>query len=217
MAVKKILKILNIFMINLTFILLVLIAGFAGCGKNTDGEPEPGNTGLLPEETFNNPSEPEPDIIKKNIMDIPVEDNADGGRCGDGFVFVYNGVNVYMGDYIENILTEMGPPTDYYESESCTSEGMMQTYCYGGGLEIASSAKTESDGYRIFMVSLTDDINSTAEGIYIGQTADDMIKIYGTGYEEIFGCYKYVKNGAGLSFDVDGDIITCITYNLINV
>lgn len=222
MGVKKILIII------LAVILLLLNFSLTGCEKQTDAEPVNNNNGLLPEETFKNPAEPEQDT-DENITDIPVEteDNADpadsaddnldsGSKCGDGFVFVYNGISVYMGDYIENILTDMGTPTDYYESESCTSDGMMKTYCYGG-LEIASYAKTESDEYRIFMVTLMDDINSTAEGLYIGQTAGDMIKIYGTEYEEIFGCYKYVRNGAGLSFDVDGDIITCITYNLINV
>ena len=226
----------QIFIIIAAIILLLFLS--AGCDKKPGDENDKinesdindisGDSGIDNPEVSENPIEAKtenpPDGNDDNLDSAdsvdsaePVGENAGNEKCEDGFVFIYNGVKVYIGDYIENILAETGTPTDYYESESCTSDGMMKTYCYGGGLEISSYAKTETDEYRIFMVNLMDDVNSTAEGLYIGQTVDDMIRIYGNEYEEIFGSYKYIKNGTGLSFDVDGDIITAISYSLINV
>lgn len=210
----------KIFIIFLSVILLLLsLLLISGCAEQT----KPENSA--------NPESDKSDIthFTANLDDLPNSDSNsnDGneaeaqetgsGICEDGFVFIYNGVPVYMGEYIENILPEIGPYADCYENESCTSAGMMQAYCYSG-LEISAYAKTEADEFRIFSVILIDDSISTAEGIYIGQTVGDMTAAYGAEYETLPGIgYKYVKNGTSLFFDVDGDIITAITYTLLNV
>jgi len=207
----KLLK--KIFIINLAVILLML--SFTSCDKpleipeNTDG-PGTGAANITDTSDSND--------------DAGTDESATGANNGngngiykDGFVFIYNGTTVYLGGYIKSVLAEIGAPTDYYESDSCTSDGMMQTYCYGG-LEIYTYAKTDTDEYRIFSVALMDDVNSTAEGIYIGQTVGDMTALYGAEYESIPGFYyKYTKNGTALTFDVDEDIIIAITYMLLNV
>jgi len=134
----------------------------------------------------------------------------------DGFVFVCGGVNLYMGLSIEAAVEGLGEWIDYYESESCTSEGMMVTYIYPG-FEVSGYAKTEGEKYRIFSVILTDDSVATAEGIYIGGSIGDMEAAYGNDHESLPGFYKYEKNGTSLSFDVDGEAISAITYLLLNI
>ena len=134
----------------------------------------------------------------------------------EGFAFVYGGETIYMGDYIDGVVERLGSFFDYIESESCTSEGMMKTYYYSGA-EISAYAKTEGDRYRIFSIILTDDSVSTAEGVYIGQKEGDMAAAYGTDYQSVPGVCKYTKNGTGLTFDLEGEDIICITYTLLEI
>ena len=208
-------KIFIIILSVILFILLLLLS--AGCGNQTDIKSGENPTDAIPAAA--NIDITDIDAPAKNDDGNNTESKDNGGKIKyeDGFVFIYNGAPVYMGDYIGDFLTETGFNSDYYESESCTSAGMMRTYSYGG-IEIYTYARTEADEYRIFSVALFDDSFSTAEGIYIGQTVDDMTAVYGTVYESLPGFYyKYEKNGTALSFDVDGDIITAITYTLLNI
>lgn len=201
---KYLKKIAVIVLIVLTVLFLLL---FAGCNNQTLAEIGDGDINK------------NADSITQQAADSESETAPESGKLlyEDGFVFMYNGTAVYMGDYIENFLAETGLPSDYIESESCTSAGLMRTYAYGG-LEIYTYAKSESEEYRIFSVALFDDSSPTAEGIYIGQTVDDMIKLYGADCESLPGFfYTYEKNGTSLSFNIDGDIITAITYKLLNV
>ena len=205
----------KMFIIILAIMLLLL---FTGCDKQTENK------------TSENPAALETDAV--NIADTGTKDQAaennggdkaqetatvESGRYEDGFVFKYNGNAVYLGDYIEVVLTIIGPETDYHESDSCTSDGIMKTYSYAG-FDISTYGKNETDKFRIFSIELFDDSNSTAEGIYIGQTIAEMTAVYGSECEALPGfCYKYEKNGTSLKFDVDGDIITAITYTLLNI
>ena len=136
----------------------------------------------------------------------------------DGFAFSYNGADIYMGEYIENILPKLGAGSNSYISESCTSEGMMAAYVYSG-VEISAYAKTEADEYRVFSATFRDDSVATAEGVYIGMRVGEMEAAYEAynGDREIMEgfYYKYFKNGTALSFDADGEIIIGITYQLL--
>ena len=136
----------------------------------------------------------------------------------DGFTFSYSGADICMGEYIENIMPSLGPESDSSVSDSCTSEGMMVIYVYGG-VEISAYAKTEADEYRIFSATFRDDSVATAEGICIGQPAGEMLsayEAYNGDHEELDGFYyKYFKNGTALSFDVENDVVIGITYQLL--
>ena len=71
------------------------------------------------------------------------------GRHEDGFVFTHKGINIYMGEYINNILPALGPELNRFGSDSCAFDGVMIAYTYGG-FEILAYAKTEADEYNIF-------------------------------------------------------------------
>ena len=192
----------KIFVITVMIILILL---FAGCADQSEI--------MQATESAKSTETTEITELTNETSDEPGE-YADKIVFDDGFAFIYNGVDIYMGEYIENVISKIGAGSDSFISESCTSEGMMITHIYGG-FEISAYAKTEGDEYRIFSIELRDDSVATAEKIYIGQTADDMIAVYGTDYEDIFGFYRYNKNGAALGFSVDGGVITGITYQLL--
>ena len=53
---------------------------------------------------------------------------------------------------------------------------------------------------------------STAEGVCIGGTKQDMLNAYGDGYTEENGMLVYAKDGMKLCFIVKDDEITSIQY-----
>ena len=146
------------------------------------------------------------------------EDNEDGAKK-DGFIFIYNNITIYLGEYMGRILGELGPEKDYYESPSCAFEGMAKIYSYNG-FDISNYLKNKTDNDRVYSITFNDDSISTVEGIYIGQTFDDMISVYGTEYKEykeIPGLYKYEKGGTELSFNIENDIIISISYQVADI
>jgi len=195
----------KIFILTAAIILLLAIAGCTNTTEERPGEiiepsAKPAATAAAANEP-DEPDEPEAEPDKTTVFE-------------NGFVFVYNGADIYMGEYIENVLPALGPESDSFLSESCTSDGMMITYIYGG-FEISAYAQTDGERYRIFSIELRDDSVATPEGVYIGQTEAELTVAYGAEYEDIFGFYRYTKNGTALGFNIDGGVITGITYQLL--
>ena len=165
----------------------------------------------------NNLSETEDDIsVYDTVIDLSNIVNADNGE--ERFVFIYNNTVIYLGEYIEHILTELEPATEYYEYDSCSFEGIAKIYSYSG-FEISTYLKNKTDRDRVYSVNFYDDSVSTVEGIRIGQTYNDMIKSYGTGYKMIpeIGLYMYIKNGTVLSFKIEDNIIAAISYEIEDI
>ena len=73
-------------------------------------------------------------------------------------------------------LTALGEPLSYFEAASCAFEGLDKTYTYAG-----FTVMTRPDGNKDYInaIFLTDDSLTTAKGIYIGSSADDVIAAYG--------------------------------------
>jgi hypothetical protein len=135
----------------------------------------------------------------------------------DDFIFLYNNVTICLDEYIEPILTELEPVTEYYEYQSCSFDGMAKIYSYDGfGLETYLKDKTDKD--RVYSITFYDESVSTVEGIYMGQTFDDMISAYGKDYNEISsGAYRYERNKTILSFNIQDNIIISILYQIADI
>jgi len=210
----------KIFMLNLTLILPLAILLLTACGNQPDVPSNadiPENSGISIERNTDTDGGEIEEIAKTDdINNINSENINSSNLKKDGFVFVYNGTSVYLGEYGDRVLEELAPVLkDYGEFDNCTSDGMLKTYYYSG-FDLSTFVREETDRERVYSIALTDDSVSTAEGIYIGQTVADMIAAYGTQYEEMPGFfYRYSKGGTGLSFDIDNDIITAITYTLL--
>jgi hypothetical protein len=157
--------------------------------------------------------------VEQNTPEESTEDiNAESG-LKDGFIFAYNGVNVYLDEYTGRIVSELGEANDYYEVESCTFDGIAKTYSYNG-FDVSTYQKSNSDADRVYSVDFFDDSVTTAEGVYIGQTFEDMVAAYGEEYTEVEGVkgfYSYEKNGTVLSFHLPDGIITAVSYKVSDV
>ena len=215
----KIIKKIKIF----TLILLSLLLILTGCAEQPESKIN--SDDLSPAEASEREDKVEAEAEEENLnINENNKDTETNAGYENGFVFVRNGTNVYLGENVSRVLNELGSNPDCFESDSCTSDGIMITYLYGG-FEISTyikepdlnnDDKNNKENECIFMIVFNDDSVSTSEGIYIGQAVGDMTAVYGEADEKFEGSYyRYLKNGTALSFDVDDDIIISVTYQLL--
>ena len=108
------------------------------------------------------------------------------------------------------IADQLGEPDSYYEEPSCAAQGIAKIYTYPG-FEIETYPDGEKD--LIACVVLKDDSVATPEGIDLSMTKEDILKAYGSDYEESGNGMVYEKDGTKLCFIMEGDDIASIEYN----
>ena len=194
--------------------LIIILPLFSGCSEKPELQEAAEISG------FENFEDLEEDFEDFEDFEEDTEDiNDENSAIKDGFAFIYNDVRVYLGEYTERVLKELGPEIDYYEMDSCSFDGTAMTYFYGS-FEIETYLKTKNGRNRVYSIDFTDDGISTAEGVHIGQSYEDMVEAYGTGYNiipEISGFYSYSKNGTLLNFNIREGVITNITYKVEDI
>ena len=143
---------------------------------------------------------------------VTIDENA----ASQNYVFVYEGVNIVVSSPMSSILSSLnavaGEP-QYFESASCAGQGMSKTYTYNGGSFTISTNPVGPDDV-IASISLFDDSVTTAEGIYIGSTLDDVKAAYGEATSSTDTTLTYEKGSSVLVFIVDANgVVTNIIYN----
>lgn len=133
----------------------------------------------------------------------------DTSSTAKGYVFSFNGTDVVIDAKADDIIASLGEPASYYEAASCAFNGLDKIYTYAS-FEVDTYPQDDAD--YISGVILKDDTVETQEGIYIGQTMQDMIDTYGDGYSDEDGMYVYKKDGMKLCFIVNDDSIVSIKY-----
>jgi hypothetical protein len=110
------------------------------------------------------------------------------------------------------VVEALGDPLDYFESESCAFKGLDKVYYYSG-FELTTYPLDDVD--YISTIDFKDDTVSTKEGIFIGSSLDDVKAAYGEDYKEENGFYTYTKGDSTLTFIMENDAVTAITYTAI--
>ena len=104
-----------------------------------------------------------------------------------------------------------GQEQTYSEVPSCAGQGTDKVYNYGS-YEITAYQDGEQE--KIYSVYFIDDQITTSEGVKLSDEKSVMIEKYGENYEELGSQYTYSSENVNLSFIVENDIITSITYTL---
>ena len=154
--------------------------------------------------------------VTEKSLDSNIKKFNETGKT-DGFKFIYDGVQVCMGEDIEPIVNRFEPAIDYYEYNSCSFEGIAKIYSYSG-FEITTYVGNRTD--RVYSVNFLNDSVATPEGVSIGQTYNDMVLTYSASYKEIpeiAGLYVYTKGGTNLSFRIENNVITSISYEIEDI
>ncbi|MBQ8625768.1 MAG: hypothetical protein IJ419_06390 [Agathobacter sp.] len=127
----------------------------------------------------------------------------------DGFVFVYNGTDIVPNAKMEPIVTALGEPTKYFESDSCAFQGKDKVYTYGS-VVICTYPENEVD--YVYTIELKDDTVQTKEGIYIGSSVDDVKAKYGEPAKDTGSALVYEKGTSTLNFGYADGVVTSIVY-----
>ena len=108
---------------------------------------------------------------------------------------------------------QFGEPQQFSEIPSCAFEGTDKVYNYG-----SFEVTTYQDGNeeKIYSVYFIDDQVPTTEGIKIADELSAMLEKYGKEYMQNGNQYVYTSGNVELKFLVENDVITSITYTLIN-
>lgn len=129
-----------------------------------------------------------------------------------GYTYELSGTTVYIGADMSTLLDSLGDADSYFEAESCAGQGKDKTYTYGS---VVITTTPSGDADIVSTIDLRDDTVSTDEGISIGNSKDEVIDAYGEALDSTDTSLVYEKDGCSLTFILDGDVITAITYNTL--
>ena len=117
-----------------------------------------------------------------------------------GFNIVYEGVRIALDDEADKVAKAIGKDYMYTENPSCAYVGIDFTYDYKSFIIYAQ----EKDGKVVVNTVEIRDDTVDCGGIRLGQTIDDVKRLYGEpDSTEQFGI-KYIRNGTELQFITDG-------------
>ncbi|MDO4876193.1 MAG: hypothetical protein Q3987_02290 [Oscillospiraceae bacterium] len=130
------------------------------------------------------------------------KESPDNGKntAENGFNITYNGVRIYLDEETEPIVKAIGKEYTYTENPSCAYVGIDYTYDYKSFIIYAQ----EKNGKIVVNTVEVRDDSVDCGGIKIGQTLDDVKKVYGepSSVEELG--IIYIKDGKKLQFVTDG-------------
>ena len=135
-----------------------------------------------------------------------------GAGAAEGFPFEYQGQIIYVGMPAEPILQQLGEPIHYFQRDSCAFDDFDKTYLYSG---FDLHTFTLGDNDYVYIIMFTDDSVTTPEGAYLGMYAEDMLALYGDGYEEDGGQYTYTNGQGSLTFMTENGLVKDLYYEFI--
>jgi hypothetical protein len=134
------------------------------------------------------------------------------GTTTEGFTFEYNEVSIPMNVDAAPIVEALGESVDYFEAASCAFQGLDKIYSYNG-FELGTYPNGDKD--FISYVTLLDDSVSTDKGVYVGSALEEVTTAYGKEYTVEGSSYVYRLGESKISFIVEEDTVTQITYSAI--
>ena len=126
-----------------------------------------------------------------------------------GYTFVSKGVTLPVDADAAALIEALGEPKSYFEAASCAFEGLDKFYSYSG-FEVDTYPLDNKD--YVSLIILKDDSVTTPEGASIGISRDDVIKAYGTDFQEQGDLIIYEKGGMKLCFIMQSGNVASIEY-----
>ncbi len=130
----------------------------------------------------------------------------------EGFSFQYNEVTIPMNVDVAPIIEALGESNDYFEAASCAFQGLDKIYYYSG-FELGTYPNGDKD--YVSYVTLLDDSVTTDKGVYVGSALEEVTAAYGSEYTVEGSSYVYRLGETKLTFIVEEEVVTQITYYAI--
>ena len=129
-------------------------------------------------------------------------------RAREEYVFYANGVEIEVGDDVDEVIARLGAPNRRAAAESCAGLGCDEVYIYNG---FKISAYREEGECEIVEIELTNDTVKTAEGISIGSPESALRAAYGEG-RDFAGGREYKGEDAILRYYLSEGRVRGIKY-----
>ena len=123
------------------------------------------------------------------------------------FSFTFEGVELVPGQSFD--ASALPAPLSVYQVPSCAIEGTDNVYNYG---TIEVTAFNDGTGEVIYSVYIVDANTPTDEGLYIGDTVDYVMSVYGEDCVRENGQITYQKGDTLLILILDGDYVQSIDF-----
>ena len=166
------------------------IAGMSFCACSAEPEPVSSDVNVISTQNQNSGN-----TLPSGSIDANAE--------SENFVFEYSGVKFI----VNSALDVNSIPDDDYDvkpNASCAHQGMAYIYdLKGGSIELFTDQYPDSPDEVISVIMLLDDTVTTAEGIYIGNTVEQVKAAYGEPAEETSTLLIYTKGSSRLQFSID--------------
>ena len=105
----------------------------------------------------------------------------------------------------------LGEPSGFSEQETCAFGDKARIYTYE---KFELQTYIEGEEERIYSIYFTDPNLPTTEGLYLGDTVDNMKALYGEDYEMEGSSYNYTGGETMLAIITQNDVVTSIEYRL---
>jgi hypothetical protein len=186
------------------FIAAVLVLSLTGCSSSEAGSDAPiviaGDTAASQEQTSGEESD---------------DAGADEVQADyDMFTCVYEGTVIEMGAPAQPVLDALGSDFEVVTAPSCAYQGTDYEYTYDHLIIRAYTETMDDEEPKLSGVEFRDDTVTTAEGISIGSSRDDVVAAYGDAASEAEGGLIYDNGSVSVTFFLDGGSVSGISYNL---
>ncbi len=180
------------------FLIAALVLSLAACGGG-GGSSQPGAASSQPDRSQSSASQSDSAVSTSSSSQ---------GNGSERFEFLSGTTAISIDQDMADVLAALGEAQSYFEAASCAFDGLDKTYTYPG---FVITTRPEETGDFVNSILLTDDSVTTAEGIYIGSTKDDVIAAYGesSGTE---GVMNYTRGNTTLNIILKDDVVASIEY-----
>ena len=180
------------------FLIAALVLSLAACGGG-GGSSQPGTASSQADSSLSSASQSDSAVSTSSSSQ---------GNGSERFEFLSGSTAISIDQDMADVLAALGEAQSYFEAASCAFDGLDKTYTYPG---FVITTRPEDTGDFVNSILLTDDSVTTAEGIYIGSTKDDVIAAYGesSGTE---GVMNYTRGNTTLNIILKDGVVASIEY-----
>jgi len=186
---------------------LVFILALVACNASDNG-----SNGYDPQPTYTAAPTAVNQDTNTNETTPPEVDPTPETPAPQGFTFTTQGVTIHMDQNMEEVLDQLGEPLGIFEAPSCAFDGIDRIFSFPG-VQIHTYPLDDLD--FVHTISIRDDSVTTANGIYLGSSWNDVLAAYGSEYDQDFGMFRFTIGQTTLSFFIEDDMVTGILYELI--
>lgn len=122
-----------------------------------------------------------------------------------------DGFPVHLGADVESVVSALGEPLGVFEAPSCAFDGTDIVFRFRGA-QLHTVPRGPAN--YVHTILLLDDLLATAEGVRVGSSLGDVLAAYGDGFALEFGAHTFRRGHTGISFLVEGGVVTAIIYEL---